>query len=277
MPPKTILITGATDGIGHATAVELARRGFRIILHGRDRARLERSLQDVIEAGTSNLHHVVEADLSSLEHVAAMTGGLIATGEPIHVLINNAGVYMTEKKLTRDGFETTFAVNHLSHFLLTLDLLDLLRYGSPARIINVSSVAHRRGRLDFDDLHASDGYGGYEAYARSKAANVLFTRSLSTRLDPGEISANALHPGVISTKLLRAGFTMAGGSVEKGAETSVYLASSPEVEGVSGRYFGDSAERQAADHAMDVNTAERLWAASVEMIRSVLPSWSPAV
>ena len=277
MQRKTILITGATDGIGLATAVALGRRGHRIILHGRSAERLEQSVVDVRNASGADEHEIVRADFSSLEEVMSMVMSLTRRGGPLHVLINNAGVYMKDRRLTRDGFEMTFAVNHLSHFLLTLGVLELLREGRPARIVNVSSVSHRRGRMNFSDLHGDQGYSAYEAYAQSKLANVLFTHSLSSRLDADEVTANALHPGVISTKLLRAGFSMSGASLDEGAATSVYLATAPELDGVSNRYFANSAEKAAEDHARHAESAEQLWNASIEMIRSVIPGWTPIV
>jgi NAD(P)-dependent dehydrogenase (short-subunit alcohol dehydrogenase family) len=182
MRRKNILITGATDGIGRETALALGRLGHRIILHGRSTGRLDQALAALRDASASDDHEIVRANLASLDNVMSMARSLKGAGEPLGVLINNAGMYMNERRLTRDGFETTFAVNHLSHFLLTLELLEILKDGQPARIISLSSAAHRRGTLDYRDVNAAGHYNAYGAYAQSKLANVLFTRSLSARL-----------------------------------------------------------------------------------------------
>lgn len=172
---------------------------------------------------------------------------------------------MKERRLSADGYEMTFAVNHLSHFLLTYQLLDTLKQSARARIINVSSVAHQRGTMRFDDLHGERRFDAYGAYAQSKLANVLFTKALARRLDATTITVNALHPGVIGTKLLRAGFSIKGDSLERGATTSVYLAASAGVGDVTGGYFVDCVQQCPAAQALDESAQERLWETSVRL------------
>jgi NAD(P)-dependent dehydrogenase (short-subunit alcohol dehydrogenase family) len=277
MAIKTILVTGATDGIGLATAIELSRLGHRLIIHGRAPTRLSDALRHVLAAGDRDDHITVSADLSTADAVLAMSEEVHQNVRSLDVLINNAGVFLNDRDISADGVELTFAVNHISHFLLTHELLELLRKSRPSRIVNVSSVAHRRGSINFDDINSATRYGGYEAYAQSKLANVLFTQSLAARLAVDDVTANALHPGVIATKLLRAGFSMNGSGVEEGASTSIYLATSADVGHVTGKYFVDCVESSTEPHARDTDQAERLWQLSVELIQRARPGWTPAV
>lgn len=239
MKNKTILITGATDGIGKQTAIELIRMGARVIIHGRNNDSCEKAI-DVIkqEIKTSSVEYI-SCDLYSLAEMKKMSKIIIENYSKIDVLINNAGVYENEKVLTVDGYERTFVVNHLSHFLLTISLLDRLKSSSPSRIINVSSVAHQNCDFDLQNLNAEKSFSAYNSYAISKAANVLFTYKLADTLANLNVTVNSLHPGVITTKLLYKGFGIKGASLKSGAETSVYLASSPEVGHVTGKYFSD--------------------------------------
>lgn len=177
---------------------------------------------------------------------------------------------MNERVLTRDGFEMTFAVNHLAPFVLTLNLLDLLKKSNEPRVINVSSIAHTRGHLDFTNLNGEKGFSAYEAYANSKLANILFTREL-VRREPW-VTSNSLHPGVITTKLLRAGFDMTGASVQEGAKTSIFLATAEGVKGVNGKYFCDGKEKKPSPEALDDQTAKQLWEVSVRFTRSWIPA-----
>jgi NAD(P)-dependent dehydrogenase (short-subunit alcohol dehydrogenase family) len=178
------------------------------------------------------------------------------------VLVNNAGAFFTERTETSDGFEATFQVNHLAPFLLTELLMPQLRAADAARVVNVSSMAHARGRVDLNDLDSKRRYEGYSAYALSKLLNVHFTHELARRLTGTHITANALHPGVITTKLLRTGFAMEGASLESGARTSVYCATAPELANVSGKYFSDSRQARCAPHALDARLEAELWAVS---------------
>ena len=271
----TVLVTGATDGIGRATAVELARRGATVLVHGRDPAR-GRAVVDEANAlpGAPGDAELLLADLASLAEVRRLADAVRARGKRLDVLLNNAGVALrgTKRQLSVDGFELTFAVNHLAHFLLTTALLDELRAsargnGGDARVVNVASELHASGRLDFEDLQGERRYSGTDAYARSKLANVLFTRALARRTADTGVTANALHPGVIKTKLLREGWGSSGGaSVERGAETSVYAALAPELRGVTGRYFANRREAPMAPAAEDDALADRLWEESERMV-----------
>ena len=265
---KLVLITGATSGIGRQTARDIAHRGHRLILHGRSQDSLEEAARELAEASGGEAPEVVCADLASLDGVRQMAEALRDRFAAIDVLVNNAGVYMNERRLTADGYEMTFAVNHLAPFLLTHLLLDQLRgAGGRARVVNVSSIAHNRGRLDFDNLQAELQFDPYEAYSRSKLANVLFTVELARRLGPeADVAVNALHPGVVSTKLLTEGFGVQGSdSLEEGARTSVYLATAPEVEGVSGRYFKDCRQAPMNPVARDEALSQKFYDVSCEM------------
>ena len=265
MNDKTILITGSTDGIGRQTALELAASGATILVHGRDAQRGKNVVEEIRTATGNRNVELLIADFSSLDNVRMLAVDVKKRCDALHVLINNAGVFMNERCLTADGFETTFAVNHLAPFLLTNLLLDLLQKSSPARIITVSSVTHTRGKLDFDNLQAEKQFGGYSSYALSKLANVLFTYELSEKLAGTGITSNCLHPGVIGTKLLRAGFDIQGGSPADGAELLLYLATSPEVEGVTGKYFQEKIETPSSPVTYDSFTREKLWDISARL------------
>jgi retinol dehydrogenase-14 len=238
MTPPIVLITGSSDGIGKETAAALAERGARVILHGRDPERLAAAARDIDRRSGTWPAGQELADLSSQEEVRRFAARLIDHHPRIDVLINNAGVFMTERRLTSDGRESTFAINHLAGFLLSHLLLPALREGPSGRIVNVSSGAHLSGRLDWDNLEGERGYDGFAAYALSKLANVLTTVEMARRLRGGTITVNALHPGVVSTKLLRAGFGGRGNdSLQEAAATSVHLALAPELGTATGGYY----------------------------------------
>ena len=262
---KTILITGSTDGIGKQTAIELAQTGANVIIHGRNQQRTK-SVYEAIKDKTGNdsIDYFV-ADLSSLEEVRGLSDNIHDKYEKIDVLLNNAGVFEPERIITKDGFERTFAVNHLAHFLLTDLLMDLIEKPDSGRIINVSSMAHASD-LDFDNLQGEQHYDGYTAYSYSKLCNILFTYHLARKLSDTNITANCLHPGVIGTKLLRAGWGIGGGSLKEGCRTSVYLATSHEVENVSGKYFVNNRQANPASISYDVSIQNRLWKLSEELV-----------
>lgn len=266
----TILVTGATDGLGKEAVVELARMGARILLHGRNPERAARAVEEVKKKSGSGCVEPVIADFSSLRQVREMAADVQERFGRLDVLVNNAGVFMKDRVLTEDGFELTFQVNHLAHFLLTHLLLELLKNSAPSRIINVSSMAHANAKLDFGNLQGEKKYGAYGAYARSKLANILFTYELAERLHGTGVTANALHPGVIATKLLRSGFGGFGGSsAKKGAESIVYLATSPKGDTVTGKYF---VKNEVADSSLityDRKVRKEFWRVSEKLAGSV--------
>lgn len=268
MTNKTILVTGATDGIGRQTALELAQLGHTVIVHGRTEARGQTTIHDLKQTVPEARLEPAVADFASLQQVRDMAHDLEARFEAIDVLINNAGVFRHERELTVDGFETTFAVNHLAPFLVTNLLLAKLAASAAARIITVSSNTHLGARLNLDDLGSERQYSGYSAYSASKLANVLFAFELAERQQAQgkAIASNALHPGVISTKLLGAGWGGSGNDWAEGAETPLFLATSASVEGVTGKYFVRKREASVNPLANDPVMRKRLWDESAKMV-----------
>lgn len=261
-----VLVTGSTDGIGRQTALELARRGAEVIVHGRSRERAMRTAEEIAaETGNRHLWPVV-GDFSQLNQVRTMVAEMASRVERLDVLVNNAGTYQRNRVVNPAGLEMTFLVNHLSPFLLTLLLTDLLRMSAPARIVTVASMVHQSASLEFDNLQGEKAYEPHKAYAVSKLANVLFTYELADRLAGTGITANCLHPGVITTKLLREGFGGMGSSVQEGAATSVFLAADPSVEGVSGKYFVAKKEAVSSWLSHDKALRARLWTVSEELV-----------
>ncbi|MEW5849436.1 MAG: SDR family NAD(P)-dependent oxidoreductase [Myxococcota bacterium] len=262
---KTILVTGATDGIGRQTALDLAALGATVVVHGRSEEKVRAVLE--LLPTPAGKHATVTAELASLTQVRRMADEVRRRFTRLDVLLHNAGVFMKKRVETEDGLETTFAVNHLAPFLLTHLLSELLHASAPARVITVSSVAHTRGRMHWDDLNLKQGYEGYVAYAQSKLANVLFSGALAARWDPVKVTSNALHPGVINTKLLDAGFGRVGtDDLRAGAATSVHLASSPQLQGVTGKYFSNGVESALSPSARDVRSQQALWEQSERMV-----------
>src|SRR5215475_5571344 len=273
MQGKVCLITGATSGIGKAAAAALARQGAQVVLVGRDRARTE-DVAAEIGSFSSAAPRAEIADLASMEQVRALAGRLAAL-ERIDVLINNAGLVLGERRVTMDGFEHVFAVNHLAPFLLTNLLLPKLTGSATARVVTVTSDAHSAAKLDLDDPGQEHGWDSWRSYANSKLANILFTRELARRLDGTGVTANCAHPGVVRTgfgregkPLLRLGTTLARPfflSPERGADTIVYLASSPDVAGETGGYYVKRQRREPSAAARDDATALRLWEISEKL------------
>lgn len=280
---KTAVVTGATNGIGRVSARALAQMGAKLILVARDARRAEDTRAEILRAAPGADVTIVLADLSSQAEVRRAAAEILATGAPIHVLLNNAGVTQLTRSETVDGIETTFAVNHLAYYLLTLLLLERIRASAPARIVNVASDAHRfGGPLDFDDLGATKSFSWMGVYGRSKLANILFTRELARRLEGTGVTVNCLHPGAVRTglgqnndapilKLLVKVAQLFMRSPEKGAETSIWACSAPELAKVSGRYFADRRERTPNALALDDAAARRLWDVSAELV-SLSPS-----
>jgi NAD(P)-dependent dehydrogenase (short-subunit alcohol dehydrogenase family) len=266
---KVVVITGATSGIGRIAAEKLARQGARIVMVARDRGRAEETLARLRELGPRIDHRVHYADLSLIAD-ATKVGAEIAAAEPrIDVLLNNAGSMFGRRLLTAEGLERTFALNHMSYFVLTHYLRGSLVAGAPARIVNTASNAHLRATLDFGDLQTKNGYTPTLAYARSKGCNILFTRELAGRLAGAEVTANCLHPGFVATNFGQRDAGLFGWGMrlamlfaarpEPGADTIVHLAGSPAVEGVNGRYFYNSREMTPSVAAQDDAVAARLW------------------
>jgi NAD(P)-dependent dehydrogenase (short-subunit alcohol dehydrogenase family) len=278
MSEKICLITGATSGIGKATAMGLANMGASVVMVGRDRGRGEAALAEIKEGSANASVNLMLADLSSQDEIHRLAGEFKEAYPRLDVLINNAGLFRSERITTQDGLETTFAVNHLAYYLLTQLLLDVLEASAPSRIVNVASGDHSNGTIDFDDLQAEKAYKGAKAYSQSKLATVLFTYELASRLEGTGVTANCLHPGAGVRTNFGSGVTGVFGfmvralrpfmkSPEKGAETSVYLASSPEVEGLSGGYFVKKAEARSSGASHDERIARRLWEASADLTR----------
>lgn len=262
-PAPVVLVTGATDGIGRETALTLARRGARVLVHGRDEAKaaaLARSLP-----GEPLAPLVV--DLARLADVRAVGDELDRRGVQLDVVLNNAGIFARERRTTVDGFESTFAVNHLAPFALTHAILAARAGAHVKRIVNVSSMAHARGEIALDDLaFERRAFDGYDAYAASKLANVLFTLEASRRLRVRGITVNALHPGVVSTKLLTEGFGMRGGeTVADGAATSVLLAVDPSVGSVTGAYYDHERASRSSAAGRDAAMARALYEKSIAL------------
>lgn len=276
----TVLVTGATGGIGLETARVLARMGYSVLIHGRDERRGQAAVQAVRAAAQANVDvRFLRADFASLAQVRALAAEVLACVPQLDVLINNAGCANFSRSVTADGYETTFAVNHLAPFLLTNLLLDKLRASGSARIVNVASRAHRNKEIDFDDLMSASGYRVMRTYGRSKLANILFTRALLRRLAGSQVTANCLHPGLIATNIGQTSvlgrlfwklivLARGGISVEEGARTSVYLATSPEVDRLSGGYYVRCrlAALQTRPEAVADAVCERLWTVSEELV-----------
>lgn len=258
MNNKVMLITGSTDGIGKQTALELAAKGGSVWIHGRNLESCQAARLDIVKSTGNEKVGFFVADLSSLKQVRELAERIKEKCDVLDVLINNAGTYLPKRVLTEDNVEMTFAVNHLSYFLLTNLLLDLLIRSAPSRIVNVSSRSHQRV-VEFDNLQGEKGYDGFKAYSLSKLCNVLFTYELAERLSGTGVTVNCLHPGVVETKLLRAGWELSGSSLEDGAETSVYLALSPEVQDATGKYFMDKQETRSSFMSYDRTLWTRSW------------------
>lgn len=269
------MVTGSNSGIGRAMAEGLAKMGATVVMVCRDAGRGEKALTSIRRESGNRDVSLMLADLSSQRSIRKLASDFRHTNQNLHVLINNAGVYLTKRSLTEDGFERTFAINHLGYFLLTNLLLDMMRSSAPARIINVSSSAHRRARMNFDDIHGERHYNGFDAYGQSKLANILFTYELARRLRGSGVTVNCFHPGVVRTNLGRGNrglipyfFRTMGPillSPEQGAETGVYLATSPAVENITEKYFAKKKERSSSKESYIEEDAKRLWKLSEEL------------
>lgn len=280
---STVVVTGGNAGVGLETVAGLVDRGARVVLTARNATKGANAADRIRARGGPGTVEVAPLDLASFASIRRFARDIAPGLGSLDVLVNNAGLVQLDHTVTEEGFETTFGVNHLGHFLLTTLVLDQLRASAPARVVVVSSMAHRsaRGGLDFDDLQAERGYSAIGAYNRSKLANIYFTRELARRLDGTGVTANALHPGFVASRLGRDGdggflgeitMTLArpfAVSPARGARTSVYLASSPEVADVTGKYFARCREARLSSIATDDDAARRLWSVSEELVASV--------
>jgi NAD(P)-dependent dehydrogenase (short-subunit alcohol dehydrogenase family) len=278
MRGKTAIVTGANQGIGKAAALVLAKEGARVVIVARNPEKGRAALAEIQAASRGETAELIVADLSSQADVRRVADQFKARHDRLDVLLNNAGLLVTDRRTTVDGLEETFAVNHLAYYMLTRELLDVLRASGRARIVNVSSEAHRHAKIQWDDLQFERrGYSQWRAYGQSKLANILFTYELARRLDGTRVTANCLHPGVIGSGF---GQTYGGATAffvklarpfmltpEEGARTSVYLATSPEVEGVTGHYFSRCKPIRSNALSYDEVAQRKLWALSEEMTR----------
>ena len=273
---KICMVTGANVGIGKETARALASAGARVIMVCRSRARGEAARAEIIEQSGNEAVELMLADLAVQADVRKVAAAFQRQHDALHVLVNNAGAYFPQRTESADGLEMTWALNHLGYFLLTNLLLDGITQSAPARIINVSSAGHTHGTIDFDDLQMRRNYGGFQAYARSKLANLLFTYELARRLAGTAVTVNALHPGAVNTniwnnvdgllgRLLRAVGKFYFLPVEAGAATAIYLATSPDVTGVTGQYFAKQKAVRSSPGSYRTDVAARLWDVSTAM------------
>lgn len=281
MKGKVCLVTGANSGIGRATALGLAGLGATVVILCRSARRGEKALRWIRDKSGNDNVHLLLADLSRRQDLFHAAEEFKKQYRRLDVLLNNAGVMTRRRRLTADGFELQFFVNHLAYFLLTGLLFELLESSGPARIVNVASTAHGRGNLDFDDLQMERDYDGWQQYGNTKLANIVFTYELARRLDGTGVTANCLHPGVIHTNLLNNYSKALSGlwhvlqwffkKPEEGAETPVYLASSPEVENVSGKYFKYCRPASTSDDSYDSAVQRRLWEVSEQLVGYRMP------
>jgi NAD(P)-dependent dehydrogenase (short-subunit alcohol dehydrogenase family) len=275
MAGKICMVTGASGGIGFQTARALARKGAHVILVGHHLGRGQAALERIRAEDAALSVEFMLADLSVQEQVRLLAKGVQERYEHLDVLVNNAGGFFLRRRASADGIEMTFALDYLSYFLLSNLLLDLLKDSAPSRIVSVSSAMHEGARIHFDDLQLEKGYRGWTAYGQAKLAGLLFTYELARRLEGTGVTANALHPGFVATDigpqhwlvrpLRNVVYAFGARSPEAGAQTSIYLASSPEVEGVSGKYFVDKEPVRSSDASYDQETARKLWVISEVM------------
>ena len=260
---KIILLTGATDGIGKQTAYQLANKNAILLLHGKNIEKGSKIKDDIIKKTGNNNIEYFNADFTSFSEIEKLSKNIHDKFSKIDILINNAGIYENQKIILENNIEKNFMVNHLANFSLTLKLLDLLKKSENARIINVSSMIHANS-IDFDNLNAEKFYSGDYAYSLSKLCNILFTIELSIKLKNENITVNALHPGVINTKLLKAGWGASGNSTKEGAKRLLYLSESDEVKNITGKYFMNDEITEPAQVVFVQNIREKLWKISIE-------------
>jgi NAD(P)-dependent dehydrogenase (short-subunit alcohol dehydrogenase family) len=275
MDGKICMVTGATSGIGYVTAREIARQGATLVIVGRNEQKCVDAVNTIKQQTGNNAVEWMLADLSVQQDIRRLADLFTSRYARLDVLVNNAGALFVQRQESADGIEMTFALNHLNYMLLTNLLLDTLKDSAPARIVNVSSDAHRATTMNFDDPQLKQGYNGWKAYNQSKLANLLFTYELARRLEGTGVTVNALHPGFVASgfgmnngwmaQLFRPLVKLMGKSPELGARTSIYLATSPEVAGTSGKYFSEQQEVDSSKVSHDTDAQQRLWDLSTEM------------
>lgn len=275
---KAVLITGGTNGIGKAIAIELVKLGNKVTITGQTKEKCS-LVAEQIQITTGLCVDWIASDLSTLEGIRSTVHQFKTRNDSLHVLINNAGALFFRKIITIDGFEKTFALNHLNYFYLTYLLLDLIKESQPARIINVTSMAHKgSNKFDFDNLNGEKYFFGWEAYSKSKLCNLLFTYELARRLSGEKVTVNAFHPGYVGTSFAKNNgilfkvFTSIGSKIfartpEKGAETGIFLATNTDVESITGKYFVDRLETRSSELSMDKSIAAKLWQVSMKIIQ----------
>jgi NAD(P)-dependent dehydrogenase (short-subunit alcohol dehydrogenase family) len=279
---RVCVVTGASGGIGKQVALGLARQGARVVIVSHSKGRAEKTADEIVHTSLNPHVDVVVADLSVHDGVRAAAAEIDRRYGQIHVLVNNAGLLIGKRRITADGLESTFALNHLAYFHLTNLLLDKIKASAPARIINTSSAAHHWGRLDWDNLQGEQRYSQWRAYATSKLLNVLFTVELARRIEGTLVTTNAVHPGLVRSQFgktatapvrlaIRLGYSLAI-SVEKGAATTLWAATSPSLSGVSGKYFARSAIADSSALSHDVNAQHRVWELSERLTGLATPS-----
>lgn len=268
---RTVLITGATDGIGFETALQLAGMGAKVLVHGRRKEKCIQAVEKIARETCNENISLYLADFSSFEDIQRMAAEIKREQDALHVLVNNAGNFYRARKLSKDGIEMSFAVNHLAPLLLTMSLLDLIKNSAPARIINVSSSSHKMVKeVDFENLQGESEYDGFGAYALAKLGTMLVTQVLSEKLVEDGVLVNALHPGVVATKLQKKSYGLEGISITEGAKTQIMLAASPAMDGVTGKYFQNEKERAPSDLSTDKEIQRQFWQVSMDLIGDYL-------
>lgn len=276
MTGKRVLLTGSTNGIGEVTAIELAKMGAELTLVARSKEKADATLQKIKAAAPTANVEFLFGDLSLIADVRRVASEYKARHKKLHVLINNAGATFSKRELTKEGHEMTFALNHLGYFVLTTELLDLLKASAPARVVSLASEGHRMGKINFDDLESARRYDGVFVYSTSKLMNVLFSFELARRLEGTGVTSNAVHPGVVNTgfgkntpgwfSVVVKTFSPFFLSAEKGALTTLHVATSPDVEKVTGKYFAKSREKKPSKAALDAEAAKRLWEVTEKIV-----------
>ena len=277
MAEKVCLVTGGNSGIGKSVALGLAKMGATVVVVSRNKEKGETAVTDTVEKSGNKNVELIQADMSSQNSIHQLVNEFRARHEKLHLLINNAGVYLTKRSETEDGLESTFAVNHLGPFLLTSLLVDILKASAPSRIVNVTSDAHKGARVNFDDLQGEKKFSGWQAYGQSKLAMILYTHGLAKKLEGTGVTVNSAHPGVVRTNfaknnggLVMLGFRFLGMffiSPESAAKRILYVATSPDLEGVTGKYFTKMHEVKSSQESYDDDSARRLWQISEQLTR----------